>query len=120
MKHNALYDADVLFSDQTDGYWGISEHATSIAGILLGLEENVTYPATGRFSYRGICPDASVNTYEFNQFAKEYLFDKHPIEEDIILLSLGHEQEEWWTRSLEQASESQDFLVVASTGNGAD
>ena len=120
MKHNALYDADVLFSDQTDGYWGISEHATSIAGILLGLEENATYPASGRFSYRGICPDATVNTYEFNQFAKEYLFDKHPIEEDIILLSLGHEQEEWWTRSLEQASESQDFLVVASTGNGAD
>ncbi len=120
MNHNSIYDADVLFADGTDGRFGISDHATSIAGILLGLDENATHPDRGTFNYRGACPDASVNVYEFEQFSILHLLGKRPIKEDIILLSLGDIFEDWWTRALEQAAAEKDFLVVASIGNGTD
>ncbi|OQY06532.1 MAG: hypothetical protein B6I25_03750 [Planctomycetales bacterium 4572_13] len=118
MDHTCLYDADVLFADGTDGQFGISEHATSIAGVLLGLDENATHPDIGTFDYRGACPDAAVNVYEFEQFSILHLLGKRPIKEDIILLSLGDIFEDWWTRALEQAAAENDFLVVASIGNG--
>lgn len=118
MSHNSLYDSDVSFTDGTDGQFGTSEHATSIAGILLGLDENASHPDIGTFDYRGACPDASVNVYEFEQFSIRNLLGRHPIKEDIILLSLGDIFEDWWTRALEQAAAEKDFLVVASVGNG--
>ncbi|MHC5097001.1 MAG: S8/S53 family peptidase, partial [Planctomycetota bacterium] len=118
MNHNSLYDADVSFADGTDGRFGISEHATSIAGIMLGLEDNATHPDRGTFNYRGTCPDASVNVYEFNSYLAQ-LYARLPIKEDIVVLSLGQMFEEWWTRALEQAAAEKDFLVVASVGNGA-
>jgi hypothetical protein len=118
MNHNSLYDADVSFSDGTDGRFGISEHATSIAGIMLGLEDNATHPDRGIFNYRGTSPDASVNVYEFNSYLAQ-LYARLPIKEDIVVLSLGQMFEEWWTRALEQAAAEKDFLVVASVGNGA-
>lgn len=117
MNHDGLYDADVSFTDGTDGRFGISEHATSIAGILLGLDENATHPDRGTFNYRGTCPDASVNVHEFNRFLAQ-LYAQLPVEEDIVVLSLGDIFEEWWTRALEQAAAEKDFLVVASVGNG--
>jgi len=118
MDHNSMYDADVLFADGTDGRFGISEHASSIAGVLLGLDENATHPDIGTFKYQGACPDASVNVYEFEQFSILHLLGKRPIKENIILLSLGDIFEDWWTRALEQAAAEKDFLVVASIGNG--
>ena len=117
MSHNSLYDADVSFADGTDGRFGISEHATSIAGVLLGLDENATYPDGGTFNYRGTCPDASVNAYEFNSYLAQ-LYARIPVEEDIVVLSLGDIFENWWTRALEQAAAEKDFLIVASVGNG--
>jgi len=120
MNHNSLYDADVLFMDGTDGRFGISEHATSIAGVLLGLDENATHPDAGTFNYRGTCPDVSVNVYEFEHFSILHLLGKRPVEEDIILLSLGDIFEDWWTRALEQVATEKDLLVVASVGNGTD
>lgn len=119
MRHNSLYDADVLFMDNTNAYSGISEHATSIGGLLLGLDENATHPHIGTFNYRGACPDASVNVYEFEQFSILHLLGEQSIKEDIILLSLGDIFEDWWTRALEKAAAEKDFLVVASVGNGA-
>jgi hypothetical protein len=118
MNHDSLYDGDVSFSDGTDGRFGISEHATSIAGVLLGLDENATHPDIGTFNYRGTCPDASINVYEFEQFSMLHLLGERPIKEDIILLSLGDIFEDWWTRALEQAAAEKDFLVIASVGNG--
>ena len=118
MNHNSMYDADVLFMDGTDGRFGISAHATSIAGVLLGLDENAIYPDGGTFTYRGACPDAAVNAYEFEQFSIQYLLGQQPIKENIILLSLGDMFEYWWVRALERAAAEDDFLVVASVGNG--
>ena len=118
MNHQSLSDADVMFPDGTDGRYGISSHATSIAGILLGVDRSASYPDLGRFEYRGACPDASVNVYEFNQFLAR-LFGGLPIEEDILVLSLGDMFESWWVRALERAAAENDFLVVASNGNGS-
>jgi len=118
MNHQCLSDADVLFSDGTDGTYGISSHATSIAGILLGMDRSASYPDIGSFEYRGACPDASVNVYEFNRFLAR-LFAGLPVEEDILVLSLGDMFESWWVRALERASAEKDFLIVASNGNGS-
>lgn len=119
MTHHSIYDADVKFMDGTDGSFGISEHATSIAGILLGLDENAADPAVGDFRYHGVCPDASVDAYEFEQFSIRYILGKKPIADNILVLSLGIMFEDWWVRGLEQAAAVQDILVVASVGNGA-
>lgn len=119
MTHNSLYDADVLFMDDTDGSYGISDHATSIAGILLGHDQNAALDETSTFQYRGVCPDAAVNAYEFEDFAIQNLLAKQPLQEDILLLSLGEMFEFWWVRSLEQAAVENDFLIVASNGNGS-
>lgn len=73
MNHNSLFDGDVRFMDGTDGRFSISEHATCIGGILLGLDETADHPDLGAFEYRGVCPDASVNAYEFEQFSIRYL-----------------------------------------------
>jgi hypothetical protein len=118
MNHQSLSDADVYFLDGTDGRYGISSHATSVAGILLGMDWSASYPDLGSFEYRGACPDASVNVYEFNQFLAR-LFGGLPLEEDILVLSLGDMFESWWVRALEQAAAEKDFLIVASNGNGS-
>ena len=118
MNHQSLSDADVMFLDGTDGTYSISSHATAIAGVLMGMDRFASYPDIGRFEYRGACPDASVNVYEFNQFLAR-LFGGLPIEEDILVLSLGDMFESWWVRALEQAAAEKDFLVVASNGNGS-
>jgi hypothetical protein len=118
MNHRSLSDADAMFLDGTDGRYGISPHATAVAGILLGMDPAASHPMLGSFVYRGACPDASVNVYEFNQFLAR-LFGGLPIEEDILVLSLGDMFESWWVRALEQAAAEKDFLVVASNGNGS-
>ena len=118
MNHHSLQDADVLFSDGTEGRFGISSHATAIAGILLGMDLSASHPDLGSFEYRGACPDASVNVYEFNRFLAR-LYAEFPVEEDIVVLSLGDMFESWWVRALERAAAAEDFLIVASNGNGA-
>ena len=118
MNHNSLYHADVLFEDGTDGQFGISSHATAIAGILVGQDNNAYFPSIGDFQYEGICPDASVDVYEFWRFATLYLFDKQPFDADIITLSLGETFEDWWTRAFENLTTEQDTIVIASIGNG--
>ncbi|MBP8605069.1 MAG: S8 family serine peptidase [Phycisphaerae bacterium] len=119
VHHSCLYDADVAFEDGSDGKWGLSSHETACAGILLGADEKAFIPDFGMFQYRGACPDASVDVYEFWRFAALYLFGKKPFEADIVTLSLGNIFEEWWTRGLEQAADEKDLLVIAGIGNGA-
>jgi hypothetical protein len=118
MNHKSLYDADIVFMDGTNGTYGISGHETSLAGVLLGIDDNATYPGLGTFRYRGVCPDASVNAYEFTDFATQKLLPNRSFQEDIILLSLGEMFEFWWVRALEQSAARDDFLIVASNGNG--
>ena len=120
MEHECLYRSDVVFADKTDGQFGISSHATAIAGILLGQDNEALHPAVGQFQYRGVCPEASVDVYEFWRFMTMNLFDKQPFEADIISLSLGETFENWWTRGLENLAVEENIIVIASIGNGTD
>lgn len=120
MNHECLADADVVFMDGTDGGFGLSDHATSIAGILLGMDPQATYSDLDTFRYQGVCPDAWINAYEFTDFSTRKLLAGEPISEDVLVLSLGHMFEFWWVRALERAAAEQDILVVASNGNGRD
>lgn len=118
MNHYCFSGADVVFEDGSNGTSGLSSHETACAGILLGLDEKAKIPGFGMFEYRGICPDASVDVYEFWRFASLYLFGRKSFEADIVTLSLGNIFEEWWTRGLEQAADEKDLLVIAGIGNG--
>lgn len=120
MRHRSLYDADVLFTDGSEGRFGLSSHATAIAGILLGLDERAWHPHFGDFQYRGVCPDASVDVYEFHQFRLQYLLKKDPFRADILTLSLGDIFEWPWVRAIERLAAQQDMIVVAGIGNGSE
>lgn len=120
MNHRSLFDADVRFTDNTDGRLGISQHATAIAGVLLGLDETARDAAGGLFAYRGACPDAAVTVHEFWRFVMLHLYGQRDFDADLITLSLGEMFETWWTRALESVASQKDILVIASIGNGSD
>ena len=117
MKHDSLYRGDVAFEDGSEGRFSTSSHATAIAGILFGSEDTASSDL-GTFSYRGACPNASVDAYEFYRF-QNILYNKVPFNADIITLSLGAEDyEAWWTRGLENLALTKDSILIASIGNG--
>lgn len=117
MNHDSLADADVLFDDRTEGKYGISPHATAIAGVLLGLDPQAAL-AGDAFAYQGVCPSVSVDVYEFWRFAALWLFARKPIPADIITLSLGDIFEGWWTRGIEQLADEKGVIIIAAAGNG--
>ena len=45
MNHDSLYHADVAFADGTDGRLGISSHATAVAGVLIGQDNEAHLPS---------------------------------------------------------------------------
>ena len=118
MSHNCFSGANVLFEDGTDGSNGISEHATAIGGILLGLDPAGFHQQAGNFSYIGASVGASVDVYEFWRFVSLYVFAGRPFKADILSLSLGEVFSDWWTRGIENLAESQGLLVIAAAGNG--
>ena len=118
MEHNSLYRSDVAFADGTDGRFGISSHATAVAGILIGQDDDARFPSIDSFQYRGACPEASVDVYEFWRFATMHLFDKQPFEADVVTLSLGEKYEDWWTRAVENLAVEKNLIIIASIGNG--
>lgn len=119
MNHISLYDADVHFTDGTDGRLGISSHATAVAGVLLGLDETGQNADGGLFSYRGVCPDAAVTAHEFWRFVIVHLYGQREFQADLVTLSFGEMFETWWARAIERMAAEKDVLVVASIGNGA-
>ena len=118
MNHNSLRQSDVTFADGTDGRFGVSSHATAVAGILVGQDEAASIDTAVTFSYQGACPKASIDVYEFWRFATLQLFDGQPFEADILTLSLGEKYEDWWTRAIDNLAAEKDLVVVASIGNG--
>ena len=63
MRHQALFGANMLFEDNSDGLTGISSHETAIAGVLVGYDPFGYDSDTGIFFYLGTCPDASLTSY---------------------------------------------------------
>lgn len=118
MRHQALFGANMLFEDNSDGLTGISSHETAIAGVLVGYDPFGYDSDTGSFFYLGTCPDASVTSYEFWRFVSLYLFAAHPFETDIVTMSLGEIFPTWWTRAIENLVEEKGVVVFAAAGNG--
>lgn len=118
MSHRCLKGSGVDFPDGSHGYYGLSSHATAIGGILVGLDPAGSNPDTGNFFYKGICPDASVDVYEFWRFISLTVFGGLDFQADVLTLSLGDLYEDWWTRGIDRLSDEKGILVVASAGNG--
>ncbi len=120
MSHRCLEGSGVTFADGSNGYYGLSSHATAIGGILVGLDPIGSHSERGGFFYKGICPDASVEVYEFWRFVSLTIFGGRDFSADILTLSLGDLYEDWWTRGIDRLAAEKGVLVVASAGNGAE
>jgi hypothetical protein len=118
MNHSALFGADVIFEDGSNGQTNLSSHATAIGGILVGLDPNGYHPQTGSFNYIGACPDATVEVFEFWRFVSLYVFSGRPFDADIVTLSLGEVFPGWWTRGIEKLAAEKGLVVFAAAGNG--
>lgn len=116
--HSALLGANVIFEDGSVGNNGVSSHATAIGGLLLGFDSYGFNPDDGSFMYRGACPDATVEVFEFMRFVGLYVFYGRPFNADIVTLSLGGILPEWWTRGIERMAAEKGVVVFAAAGNG--
>ncbi len=111
----------------SNGLGGISSHATSIGGILIGNDPNATHPDFGDFHYLGAAPAATIKISEFWHFisnltpdANEIEPDIKEIQTDILTMSVGVVFESWWTRRLELLAAKQGTPIIAAIGNGTD
>jgi len=116
-SHKCFADTDLTLSD---GLGGISPHATSIGGILVGSDPNAYDPDNGDFYYFGAAPGATVKISEFWRFISNFTAADNPVETDVITMSVGVAFESWWTRRLELLASEQGTVIVAGIGNGKD
>ena len=114
-----LCGSGVYFPDGSEGLYGLSAHATAVGGILLGYDPVAGNPQNGGFFYKGVCPEASVQVYEFWRFVSLTVFGGKEFPADILTFSLGDPAPAWWTRGIERLSDETGVLVVASAGNGS-
>lgn len=115
--HSCFALSDITLAD---GLGGISEHATSIGGILTGDDIDGFHPDIGDFHYVGAAPEATVGVYEFWRFISTYASGGKELDTDILTMSVGVIFEDWWTRGIERLAEEQGVVVVAGIGNGSD
>lgn len=118
MAHASLRGGRVFFEDGSDGFYGLSPHETAVGGLLIGLDFQGNHPLTGPFVYKGVCPEATVEVFEFWRFVSLTVFGGKPFSADVLTLSLGDFYEDWWTRGIERLAQKTGVLVVASAGNG--
>ena len=119
-RHSALGQARAFFEDGIDKTAGYSNHETAIAGVLLGYDPNAFFAQTGPFTYRGTCPDATVEAVEFWRFVSLYIYGGHNFNADILTFSLGDIFPSWWTRGIENLINQKNLVVFAAAGNGRD
>jgi len=120
MRHKSLRGKKLTFHDEQKLPAGISPHSTAICAILLGQDSNAFNDQLGRFSYKGVAPDAQADVYEFWHFLIHNVFPQNPPQNDIVTLSAGSQFEDWWTRGIESMAARYGLIVVAGIGNGLD
>lgn len=116
-RHSAFLGANASFEDGIDTA-GYSSHETAIGGILLGTDPNAYSAQAGSFSYRGACPDATVEAFEFWRFVSLYIYGGRDFNADILTFSLGDIFPSWWTRGIENLIHQKNLVVFAAAGNG--
>jgi hypothetical protein len=118
MAHKCFLGSNVYFADGSEWKDGVSSHSTAIGAILTGSDPNGYHPEVGVFSYEGVCPEATLDVYEFWRFVSSYVFAGKDLEADIITMSVGELFEDWWTRGIERMAEQEGIIVIAGIGNG--
>jgi hypothetical protein len=102
-----------------------SGHASQIAGILFGRDDQAYHEQLGHFAYRGMLPSATLNMYEANWFIFQRIFqpDEHVIDDDILTMSWGTNADDpvtlLWQRSIDALVVRNQCLVVSGSGNGS-
>ncbi|MCF7954433.1 MAG: S8 family serine peptidase, partial [Phycisphaerae bacterium] len=116
-EHDCFIGGDITLSN---GLGGVSAHATSIGGILVGYDPKAKHPDFGEFEYVGAAPAATVKISEFWRFISNFMPGGKEIDTDILTMSVGVVFEDWWTRRLELLAAEQGTVIVAGIGNGRD
>jgi len=119
ITHKCFLGSNVYFADGSEWADGVSSHSTAIGAILTGSDPNGHHPQVGLFSYEGVCPEATLDVYEFWRFVSNYVFAGKDLEADIITMSVGELFEDWWTRGIERIAEKDGIIIVAGIGNGS-
>lgn len=102
----------------------LSGHATMIAGMLAGRDEQGYYGPLGAFSYQGMAPEALLNVYEAKWFLYRRILNPADgvLGEDVVSISWGTERDDaftlWWQRGIDAAVVREGCLVAAACGNG--
>ncbi len=105
---------------------GISSHASMLAGILVGSDDNGQYDELGNFVYRGIVPQAELDVYESSWFIKSCLWNSEapPVDADVISISWGSNNTDCitdlWHRGFDALAERENCVIVAGCGNRSD
>lgn len=108
-----------------------SAHATIIAALLWGRDNNGWCSTVGDFSYHGIVPGASAGFYETNRFINQYIFRRFSsgesaerLSEDVLSISWGTDANDvvtmFWQRGIDALVEQDSCVIVAGCGNGHD
>jgi hypothetical protein len=117
-RHSAFLGANTFFENGIEESTGYSNHETAIGGILLGADPNAYNNQAGPFYYRGVCPGATVEAFEFWRFVSLYVFGGREFNADILTCSLGSIFPAWWTRGIENLVVQKNLVVFAAAGNG--
>ncbi len=119
-SHNSLKTSRLKFADDGLSFAGVSDHATAIASIFVGRDTAATAENIGAFAYEGVCPDATLENFEFWHFLKKYVFPLQKPGQSILSMSFGYQFEDWWTRGIDALAEKYNLTVIAGIGNGSD
>ena len=100
-----------------------SQHATVIAALLFGYDEQASCDGLGHFFYRGIVPAAAMEVYEANWFLYRRVMAVGPtIPSDVLTVSWGTDAQDeltmYWQRGIDALAARDRCVIVAGCGNG--
>jgi hypothetical protein len=127
IQHQALAEANwggFYYNEYPNRPVAYSDHASIIAALLVGADDQAWFEPLGDFRYRGIAPDVRLNVYETHWFLYNRVLTQQMKSpgDDIITISWGTETDDvitaWWQRGIDALVERESCLVVAGCGNG--
>ncbi|MFC1782744.1 S8 family serine peptidase [Planctomycetota bacterium] len=101
-----------------------SAHASMIAGILTGNDQNGKCEDLGPFYYLGAVPQAGLNVYETNWFLYHCALrvKAKPVKEDVLSISWGADANDGitmlWQNGIDALVVRDSCIIVAGCGNG--
>ncbi len=118
IRHKCFGTAKFGFHGSDELSAGISPHSTATCSILFGEDTDAYNSKLGQFYYQGAAPQAQAEVYEFWYFLTNNVLSSSLPNTDVVVVGMGSQSEDWWTRGIESLAEHHCLNVVAGIGNG--